>query len=331
MGAPKLRQMAAPTLEECKAFLQRPSAAGSGNTVFEHVAEILLKLVEERPANPVDVFEEVSAAVKQSSYSASDAPLRRSYQDHPSIQWARDTVEQFRIKGPGEDQGAGGDQGCEIQNIVQDALLFEAAGVGIGNHQAACLAVGLRKLAEKEPVKSVRFWGKITGTKRDYIIAEATYKEPKDFEPAASDEPDPDAKPETVESERQKRFNSMEKIGEGLNSYVYYVVGYEYSPDGVFGRYTYDKWVKLPPVKPEYIMTARKIRKLFSGDLDAPVNSYPPFPGREAEYLSAQVARISRGSTMTVAGLWNAEPDDNEVLQITQKDLVGDDPFVPIK
>merc|ERR1711939_241557 len=117
-------RMATPTLDECKAYLQTPSAAGNGSsTVFSHVSEILLKLVEERPANPVDVFEEVSAAVKQSAFSAIDAPLRPSYQDHPSIQWARDTVEQLRVKGPGEDQSVGGDQGCEVQNLTEDALL----------------------------------------------------------------------------------------------------------------------------------------------------------------------------------------------------------------
>ena len=51
--------MPAPTLEECSAFLQQPNAQSNGSTVFGHVSEILLKLVEERPINPVDVFEEV--------------------------------------------------------------------------------------------------------------------------------------------------------------------------------------------------------------------------------------------------------------------------------
>jgi len=320
--------MATPTLDECKAYLQTPSAAGNGSsTVFSHVSEILLKLVEERPANPVDVFEEVSAAVKQSSYSAADAPLRPSYQDHPSLQWARATVDQLRIKGPGEDKAVGGDQGCDVQNLAQDALLLEAAGIGVGTHQATCIAVGLRKLAEVEPLKSVRFWGKVTGVKRDYIIAEATYKDPSAHEPAPSNEPAAEAKPGAPEP------IPCEKMGTGLNSYVYYVVGYEYSADGIFGRYTYDNWIKLPPIRPEQIMAARKIRKLFTGDLEAPVNSYPPFPGREAEYLAAQIARISRGTTMTINGMWSVEDDEENEGQkiIKMKELDGDDPFVPIK
>merc|ERR1711907_481958 len=128
--------MTTPTLEECKAFLQRPSAAGNGGTVFGHVSEILLKLVEERPVNPVDVFEEVSAAVKQSSYNTTDAPLRPSYQENPSVAWAMNAVNQFTVKGPREDKAAGGDEGCEIENLAQSAQLFEAAGIGLGSHEA---------------------------------------------------------------------------------------------------------------------------------------------------------------------------------------------------
>ena len=36
-------------------------------------------------------------------------------------------------------------------------------------------------------------------------------------------------------------------------------------------------WVKLPSVSPHHISVARKIKKLMSGNLDAPVHSYPPF------------------------------------------------------
>jgi len=316
---------AAPTLEECKAFLQRPSGSGNGGTVFNHVAEILLKLVEERPANPVDVFEEVSAAVKQSAYNAIDAPLRPSYQDHPSIQWARSTVEQLRIKGPGEDQSVGKDQGCNVQNLAEDALLFEMAGIGINTHQAAALATGLRKLAEKEPLKSVRFWGKITGTQRDYWVAECQYKNPSDFEPAPK---------EATESKATSSFKpgeppEAEKMGEGLNKYVYFVVGYELDTDGIFGNYTYDKWIKLPPVRPEYIIAAKKIKKMFTGCLDAPVNAYPPFPGSEAEYLVAQINRITRGATMTMNGLWAVEEveEGEETYKQVRKAIDGDAPY----
>ena len=39
-----------------------------------------------------------------------------------------------------------------VDNLAADALMMEAAGIGIGKHEATCLSVGLRKLAQAEPV-----------------------------------------------------------------------------------------------------------------------------------------------------------------------------------
>ena len=40
-------------------------------------------------------------------------------------------------------------------------------------------------------------------------------------------------------------------------------------------------------------MAARSIKHILSGDLNAAVNSYPVFPGRERHLLRAQIARIT--------------------------------------
>lgn len=282
----------------------------NGSSVFGHVSEILLKLVDERPINPVDVFEEVSAAVKQAQYSTTDAPLRASYEENPSVAWAKSTGEQLLMKGPGEEaSSAGGD--CAIENLSADMEMIRAAGVGIGTHEATSIAVGLRKLAQQAPIKTARFWGKISGTTRDYLIAECTYTDPSAHEPEA---------PETAP------VPPLEPIGTGLNSFVYYVVGY--AQGDVFGHYTYDTWIKLPPIRPDHIMAARQIKKMFTGNLEAPVRSYPPFPGNEAEYLAAQITRISRGATMTIEGLWAvSEDEETGATVIKQKEQGGEDPF----
>jgi len=60
------------------------------------------------------------------------------------------------------------------------------------------------------------------------------------------------------------------------------------------------QWTKLPPVTPAQIVACRKVKKLFTGKLDAPVICYPPFPGNEANYLRAQVARISAGTQVKI-------------------------------
>lgn len=69
--------------------------------------------------------------------------------------------------------------------------------------------------------------------------------------------------------------------------------------------------MRLPSVTPQQISVARKIRKFLSGNLDAPIISYPPFPGTEANYLRAQIARISAGTHISPIGYYRFD-EENE-------------------
>ena len=62
---------------------------------------------------------------------------------------------------------------------------------------------------------------------------------------------------------------------------------------------------------PQQISVARKIRKFLTGRLDASVVSYPPFPGNEANYLRAQIARISAGTQISPIGFYRFD-EENE-------------------
>ena len=82
-----------------------------------------------------------------------------------------------------------------------------------------------------------------------------------------------------------------EPAGVGANKCVYYVC----AKAG-------DAWVKLPDVTPASIVAAGSIKKLFTGDLTAAVKTYPAFPGSEADYLRAQIARITADTAIAPAG-----------------------------
>ena len=90
-----------------------------------------------------------------------------------------------------------------------------------------------------------------------------------------------------------------ETTGTGANKFVYYVCKEPGLP-----------WVKLPSVSPADITAARQIRKFFTGRLDAKVVSYPPFLGNEANYLRAQIARISAGSQVSPHGFFLVVEDE---------------------
>lgn len=92
-----------------------------------------------------------------------------------------------------------------------------------------------------------------------------------------------------------------EFLGTGANKFVYYVCKEPGLP-----------WVKLPSVSPEQITAARHIRKFFTGMLDTPIVSYPPFPGNETNYLRAQIARISAGTQVSPQGFFQAGEEEGD-------------------
>ncbi len=67
----------------------------------------------------------------------------------------------------------------------------------------------------------------------------------------------------------------------------------------------------MPSVTPQQISVARKTRKFLTGRLDAPIVSYPPFPGNESNYLRATIARISAGTHISPAGFFRFD-EENE-------------------
>ena len=71
-------------------------------------------------------------------------------------------------------------------------------------------------------------------------------------------------------------------------------------------------WVRLPGVTPVQIVVSRKIRKFFTGRLNAPVSSFPPFPGTEANFLRAQITRISAGTIVSPLGLFMFDEEEEE-------------------
>lgn len=100
-----------------------------------------------------------------------------------------------------------------------------------------------------------------------------------------------------------------EAMGTGANKFLYYVCKEPGLP-----------WVKLPSVSPAQITAARQIRKCFTGRLDNSIVSYPPFPGNEANYLRAQIARISAGTQVSPQGFFQVGGEEDEEEEEAARD-----------
>lgn len=101
----------------------------------------------------------------------------------------------------------------------------------------------LKSLASTTDARSVRFWGKISGTGQDYYIAEV-------FESKTLPE--------------DTRLEGGEARGTGVNEYSYYVTN---TANGA--------WKLLPDLDPVDIAEARTIKVCFTGNLERQIITNP--------------------------------------------------------
>jgi radial spoke head protein 4/6 len=294
--------------ETAKAFLQTKQG---GVSIYEHLTEVLLKLITEQPKDAVTQFERISAAVKSSSvYDHSPAtgasaaaaavgagePSEESTVRDAAI--ARVAAASAVFKRPGEDEEVGEAEG--VQDVADAANYLEWAGVGLGKEEMFRLGLSLRKLGSSSQARSLRLWGKIQGLNGDYIIAEGRV----------------DAGDDESEEARDALGNVIEPTGTGVNTTTYWVC-----------EFAGADWKRLPRVTPHQLIVARQIKRFFTGDLEAAVGGHPPFPGNEAAFLRAQIARISADAVLVPAGHLKRTEDEEsrDVEPVPDEEYGGDD------
>ncbi|XP_075997670.1 radial spoke head protein 4 homolog A-like [Genypterus blacodes] len=308
----RAKQHAAASL---KSFMMKNSDESNTN-LYDHMTRLLVKVMEERPRNAVDVFEDMSRDVKRAAFDHKQSSLRDQRQTEATEQLA----EQQQLLFAQTEQAEQEDELVEsgLPNVSELSWYLEQAGVGLAREEMHRIFLALKQLVDAHSLQRCRLWGKILGVECSYIVAEAEYREGEEEEEQNTEETaeDEDKDVESREDEDNENIPlpqssykpqpvvPKEDMGTGTNRCVYYVCKVPGLP-----------WVKLPSLSPAHIITARQIRKLFTGRLDAPVISYPPFPGNEANYLRAQIARISAGTHVSPQGFYcigEEEGDDED-------------------
>lgn len=127
----------------------------------------------------------------------------------------------------------------------------------------------------------MRFWGKFLCRENDIYVIEAKAGQDEDYA--------------SIEGE--------EKRGIGINENVYWVTS-DLLKD----------WHKLPDARAIDIVEARQLKKVLTGNLDAPVNGYPFFAGKERNYLRAQIARITASTVIVPGGVFQPKEDNSNLL-----------------
>ncbi|XP_071961999.1 radial spoke head protein 6 homolog A-like [Antedon mediterranea] len=316
------------------------ASTNSNINLYDHLSRVLTKVLDERPVNVVDVFEDISKNVKKSKFSPDFDTILNKVDKTTEVALAESQKSLFeRNQDEGEHEGGGEDEvETPLPNLPELMNYFEQGGVGISREETIRIFLALKQLVDNYPLQTCRFWGKILGTEKNYIVAEVEYREgeeeeeeeeehdgdedmEKDEEEGEGEEheeddtPKPDFKPPPVIPKEDNHT--------GANKKLFFVCN---EPGKA--------WTKLPPVTPAQIVCARQIKKFFTGRLDAPIISYPPFPGNEINYLRAQIARISAGTQISPLGFYQFDEEEEEEEEEGARDTFIENPDyegIPVK
>lgn len=317
-----------------KSYLLQASSV-TGLNLYDHLASVLTKVLNDRPVNSVDVIEDISRDVKQTKFTPHvDTILDKV--DRTAEAALADVQLKLFSRGDGTDAEADLQEEVEspLPNLMEQAYYFEQAGIGLNREEMIRIWLAMKTLVDTHPLEHTRFWGKIFGTEQNYIIAEVEYREgeePEEPEPEddkeepAADERDEDEDAEDKDEDPKPEFKPPPEVPRedprtGCNRKTYFVCNEPGKP-----------WVKLPIVTPAQISIARKIKKFFTGRLDAPIVSYPPFPGNESNYLRAQIARISAGTHISPVGFYQFDEEEDAGDEEEARDnFVINNEFEPI-
>jgi len=261
----------------------------NGVSLYDHLCAVLEKILRD----PSDVskfenFEQISSFIKHNNlnYNTPKTDKEVNQQKDYSTEltnWYNECLAMLEKltkenskgkKEPVKKLGA-------VPNLLDDAKILEMAGISFGEEETYLLSKSLTKLAAKTNAKELRFWGKILGTQADYYVAEGLLDNEY-----SDDIPTPDTEPP----------------GTGCNRLTFWVT-----------NNVLDDWFELPLVTPEQIRVARQIKHIFSGDLEAPVLTYPSFPGKEKHYLKAQIVRITFANVLVPKDYRKTNDDDPKI------------------
>lgn len=273
------------SLEEAMQYLKMDN--GSGNNLYDHLSEVLLKLLVEKPADAHQIFENLSAEIKKTAFTPQAPPEYADDVDTiPTVEEMRNKQLEWTSKASQILKRADEppEEFCPYPDLLADQMMYEWAGVSFGKGESYRLYLSIKKFCEatSPDYEMIRFWGKIITRNGDYYVLCGKTAEDPEFDPL------------------------LEEGKDGANKYTYWV-----------SKHACDNWVMLPRVKPEMIKVARQLSTFFTGNLDAPVYGYPPFPGTEKELLATQITRITNACSVSPVGFFELNEDD-EIPQIVK-------------
>ncbi|GBG32879.1 Radial spoke head protein 6-like A [Hondaea fermentalgiana] len=286
--------------EVAKAFLLKDQ---DGSNLFDHVADVLLKVISERPENALQVFEQLSASVKAGKLSggvaneatqaqrelimAHSKQLSKLYRDPEAPEAVEDDEGDEAKEAPEPEEPLPAPRADVLIDMDKEFAAWRAAGVHMAPQDSFKLQMSLARLAgADDSIQTLRLWGKLLGREGDYFVAEGTG--------GAAEEGDEDEE-------------GVEPAEPEANKHTYWVCSYPGGP-----------WTRLGSLRPEAVLCARQIKRFLTGNLDASVLGYPAFPGTERAYVRAIIALINEECAIAPKGYF-AVSEDGDAVDVAEE------------
>lgn len=230
-----------------------------------HLNELIKEIVSLHKEDGYDKFEEISMYIKKKM-----TKLTLEYQPYPYVH------KPLVILTPKEEQILKANAKIKVaktkqinhymEDILSQAQMLEWAGINFSEREWYKIRIAMKKLLVENKCEFIRFFGKIYGIDSDYYIMQGIVKDYPMKNP-----------PKHVES----------RGNEGINRYTFWV------SDSVL-----EYWNELPDITHEQLVASRLFKYVFTGNLNAKVKSFMPFPGKEMHLLKCQIVRILHSSSI---------------------------------
>ncbi|CAD7922850.1 unnamed protein product [Amoebophrya sp. A25] len=244
---------------------------GEGATLYKHLCELLGTCIDKNDPSALALLEQCSMELKFGRFRPASGPeVKKHIVPHPDLLAAKNahSAKLRTLVTAGEDDG----------HFMAQCATMRMAGLGFSKQESYQIKLRIGEISRKAGVNSVRFWGKILGTEKDYIVYEATISG------------------EGVGSDK------YEARGLGANKHCYFV---QNEPMG--------ELTQLPEVTADEIRRSRLVQKYFSGDLNKDIVACPWFGGKEISLLRAQIARIGHSCTLHVGGYYAIDEETGKL------------------
>jgi len=313
--------------QKAKSFLSQ-HIDDNGTSIYSHIAAISRKIIEEKPENAYQLFENLSLQIKQSKLNITNYDIPRidiNEQEKQEIQANMESIlvscgrkperktNENKVDDADDDNdddnnNNDNDEQEEEQpidltkcaNILEYQQLLQYAGIYIDYEETYLLQNAFIRLIRRFPeIENSRFWGKIQAINNDYWIVEAKLSEYPEI---------PEDKPPKIEDP-----------GKGINEFVYFVIT----------NIENGEWIKLNDATPEQIKKSRQVYRLFTGNLSESVGGQTHFEWTESELLRSQIARISSSTILAPTDYYQKPEEDDEenpfIIELNEEFVPNED------